>query len=370
MKRFSINKLNQGDNVKHFKSPTTALVGSLTLLLLLVWGAAVSGQEKQSSKKDKPVSQSSQNAKAKKAAKPNIAQFPDAKVWSDAESASKEFPGFEFIGEFSKGVEARQVTPAAGKFYVSTFQGGLPGAGWDGKRVAHQWVELAALQETLEGWEPVDRGKTVVGKKPPRGAIVLFDGADATAWNNGKPTKDGFLKAGTRTKQKFKDFQLYVEFLVPLKPEPPISHPHRGNSGVFALGVYEIQIADTFGLDLDGQAWQDDTMLKPIDTWCGSIYGIAAPSVNMSLPPLTWQSMEIEFKAARFEDGKKVSSAVISVIHNGVRVHDEVPLPRGTGGGPSGPRDEVAQGPITLQKHSNPNLFRNIWIVPKQEVTK
>jgi len=237
----------------------------------------------------------------------------------------------------------------------------LPGAGWDGTPVAHQWVELSALKETLDGWEAVDRSKNVVGKEPPEGAIVLFDGSDTKQWRNGK-IKNGFLKAGVRTKDEYQDFRLYVEYLVPLKPEPPIGHPHRGNSGVFALGAYEIQVADTFGLDLDPQTWKRNELLKPIDTWCGSVYGIRAPDINMCLPPITWQSMEIEFTAARFEGKKKVSPAVISVIQNGVKVHDNVTLPSGTGGGPRGPHDEVAKGPIYLQSHGNPNLFRNIWI--------
>ena len=301
----------------------------------------------------------------KKKVKTKIVKYPDAKVWTDVELAAKEFPGFEFVGEFIKGEEALQITPAEGKFYLSRFQGGLPGAGWDGNDIFHQWVELSDLKKQIEGWQLVNRSEKIVGKQPPKNALVLFDGSNVSAWNNGKMTSDGLLKAGVKTKQTFKDFHLYFEYLVPLKPEPPISHPHRGNSGVFALGAYEVQIADTFGLDLDPKAWQENAMLKPTDTWCGSIYGIRTPSVNMCLPPLAWQSMEIEFKAAQFADGKKVSDAVISVIHNGVKVHDKVALPLGTGGGPSGPRAEVPAGPISFQNHGNPNLFRNVWIVDR-----
>lgn len=296
-------------------------------------------------------------------------KYPDAKVWSSDETAAEEFSGFQFIGEFTRGNKALQVTPAQGEFYLSIFQGGLPGAGWNGTSISHQWVEPSDIEARLEGWQRVDRSPGVVGKQPPDGAIVLFDGSDTRHWKNGK-TENGYLKAGTQTKQIFQDFRLYFEFLVPLKPEPPISHPHRGNSGVFALAAYEIQIADTFGLDLDPRAWNEIEMLKPVDTWCGSIYGIRAPNVNMCLPPLNWQSMEIEFRAARFEGTTKVSSAVVSVIHNGVKVHDRVSLPEGTGGGPRGPRDEVAKGPIVLQHHGNPNLFRNIWIVPNLSFSK
>jgi len=334
------------------------VIGLVALLLAFCFCATTSAQDKQASKND-----------TKKTAKPKIIKYPDAKVWSSAEAAAKEFPGFGFVGEFVRGKRALQITPAGDKFYVSTFQGGLPGAGWDGTPIAHQWLELSDLAARVEGWQQVDRSTEVVGKKPPAGAIVLFDGSNTKHWNNGK-IENGFLKAGTRTKQKFQDFRLYFEYLVPLKPEPPISHPHRGNSGVFALGAYEIQIADTFGLDLDPQAWKETELLKPVDTWCGSIYGIRAPKLNMCLPPLTWQSMETEFKAARFEGKTKVSPAVVSVIHNGVKVHERVSLPEGTGGGPSGPRPEVATGPITLQNHGNPNLFRNIWVVVQDSKSK
>ncbi|MEM6692233.1 MAG: DUF1080 domain-containing protein, partial [Planctomycetota bacterium] len=206
--------------------------------------------------------------------------------------------------------------------------------------------------------------RSVVGKQPPSDAIVLFDGSRTDAWQDAK-TENGFLKAGTRTKEKFRDFRLYLEFMIPLKPEPPISHPHRGNSGVFAVGAYEVQIADTFGLDMSDSAWTDIPRLKPVNTWCGSIYGISEPSVNMCLPPLTWQSLEIDFRAARFDRGKKVESAVMTVVLNGVVVQDSVVLPSGTGGGSSGPRREVGEGPVVLQNHSNPNLFRNVWIVPR-----
>lgn len=302
--------------------------------------------------------------KARKNPKPKIEKYPDTPVWSDVEKAAKEFDGFDFIGEYVSEKRAMQVTPSEGKFYLSQYQGGLPGSGWEGGAITHEWIEAYEIKQRLMGWKKVDRSADFTGKKPPKNAIVLFDGSNANAWNNGK-VNNGNLKAGTRTKQKFRDFRLYFEFLIPLKPEPPISHPHRGNSGVFMLGAYEVQIADTFGLNPDPSAWKDITMLKPVNTWCGSIYGIRGAEMNVCLPPLSWQSMEIEFKAAKFKDGKKVAPAVISVTQNGVKVHDNVSLPSGTGGGPDGPRAEVAEGPITLQNHSNPNWFRNIWIVPR-----
>lgn len=296
--------------------------------------------------------------------------YPDAAVWTDPDRAAKEFPGYRFVGEYvstDEGLRATalQVTPAEGRFYVSTYQGGLPGDGCDGSAITHQWMDADSVGKSLSGWQKVDRSSSVIGKHPPADAIVLFDGSGTKLWNNGK-IESGYLKAGTRTKQKFRDFQLYLEFLVPLKPEPPISHPHRGNSGVFAVGAYEVQIADTFGLDPNLAAWLDDGLLKPVNTWFGSIYRIQSPSINMCLPPLVWQSMEIDIVAARFNGDTKVSPAVISVVHNGVKVQENVSLPEGTGGGPAGPRPEVAEGPISLQNHGNPNRFRNIWVIPQE----
>ena len=84
----------------------------------------------------------------------------------------------------------------------------------------------------------------------------------------------------------------------------------------------------------------------------------------MCLPPLTWQTYDIEFTAARFgKDGAKTSDAVITVLHNGVKIHDAVKLPKGTGIG--GTRPEGAEGPIIFQGHGNPVAFRNIWILRK-----
>ena len=171
--------------------------------------------------------------------------------------------------------------------------------------------------------------------------------------------------AGAKTKRlDFTDFKLHFECLTPFKPGLPLSHPHRGNSGVFALGCYEVQICDTFGLHLDTKTWKAEKLLKHPNTACGSIYGIRAADVNMNFPPLTWESFDIEFTAAKFDSsGNKVTDARMTVVQNGVRIHDNVALPRGTGGGPKGPRPEVPAGPILFQNHNNPNMYRNIWVV-------
>ena len=283
-------------------------------------------------------------------------------VWTDAKTAATEFAGFQFMGEYTKDGQALQVVPAEGRFYLSIYQGGLPGAGWDGGLIAHQWVDADTVADRVKGWEKVDRSVKLNFTPPPVGATILFDGKKRDHWKNGKVI-DGRLQAGARTKKTYTDFKLHLEFMTPLKPTLPLTHPGRGNSGVFALGVYEVQVMDTFGVDPNPTAWQETAILKKPDTWCGSIYGVRALPVNVCLAPLSWQTLDINFTAAKFEGDKKTSDAAITVHLNGVLLHDHFALPSGTGGGPSGPRAEVPRGPIYLQRHGSPVQYRNVWMV-------
>lgn len=298
-----------------------------------------------------------------------LAQKPDNKAetptWTDPAVAAQESPAFAFLGEYARGDIAIQVVPCDGRFYMSVYQGGFPGAGWDGGAIEHEWVEADKIKARLSDVTKVDRSANLDFTKPPEDAIVLFDGSDMKQWANGK-MKDGLLLAGAKTRQSdFQDFRLHFETLIPFKPELPLAHPGRGNSGVFALGAYEVQVCDTFGVDFAPDRWEADNVQKKPNTWCGSIYGIHAASVNMCLPPLAWQTFDIEFTAARFDGKKKVTDARMTVHQNGVRIHDNVAVPSGTGGGPRGPRPEVPSGPIYVQSHGNPNLYRNIWVVPR-----
>lgn len=290
------------------------------------------------------------------------AEKEEIPTWTDAKAAAEEFVGFKFLGEYIQDGTAIQVVPAKGRYYISTYQGGLPGDGWDGDKIKHEWIDADAITDRLAGFTKVDRSSSLDFTKPPVGAIVLFDGTKNKHWKSAKVI-DGLLQSGAATKDRFQDFKLHFECMTPLKPSLPLSHPGRGNSGVFALGAYEVQIMDTFGLDLSTEAWKKTKIIKKQDTWCGSIYGIRPPSINVCLPPLSWQTFDVEFKAARFDGDNKTSDAVMTVHHNGVLVQDHVELPEGTGGGPSGPRPEVATGPIYFQKHGNPVQYRNIWIL-------
>ena len=150
----------------------------------------------------------------------------------------------------------------------------------------------------------------------------------------------------------------------------------RGNSGIYIHNRYEVQVIDSFGLqffhidrdDKQSTKWRDVfkdhlRFAPKLDRsqLAGCLYKLHAPALNMCYPPLSWQTYDITFSAARFRAGRKTRNARITVRHNGVLIHDNVELPKGTGAG--GKRKEVAREAIYLQAHDNPVRFRNIWIV-------
>jgi hypothetical protein len=197
--------------------------------------------------------------------------------------------------------------------------------------------------------------------RPPSDAIVLFSGKDLSHWagEDGRAPKwkvaDGFMEVMPHsgyihTRQPFGDCQLHVEFA---EPVPPVGEGQgRGNSGVFLMGLYEIQVLDSYQSKTyaDGQA--------------SAVYGQFPPQVNASRPPGQWQTYDIVFHGPRFDkDGKLLRPARVTVLHNGVLVQDNVEL-----SGPTADHDRPAYKPtpdklpLSLQDHGNPVRFRNIWI--------
>lgn len=189
---------------------------------------------------------------------------------------------------------------------------------------------------------------------PPSDAVVLFDGTDLSAWENGENWKveDGVAIASRgdiKTRQDFGDCQLHIEWSAPTRIRG--NGQGRGNSGVFFQDRYEVQVLDSYGNNtyFEGQA--------------GSIYKQTPPMVNAMRPPGEWNEYDILWTAPRFnDDGSLKSPAYVTAFHNGVailnhfEVMGETPWANVPGYTAHGP------GPIRLQDHGNPVRFRNIWV--------
>ncbi len=186
---------------------------------------------------------------------------------------------------------------------------------------------------------------------PPPGAVVLlpYEKGKATsqaAWTHSRwPVfSDGsaMVKGGTnRTKRQFRNFKLHLEFRIPMQSRG------SGNSGVYILDRYEIQILNSFGRG-------------PSKGSCAAVYQTFPPSANASLPLGRWQTYDITFRAPKMAGDKAVKLPVVTVVHNGVTVHKDVEVPHATGNARS--KGHAGSGPIQLQDHGNPVRFRNIWL--------
>jgi hypothetical protein len=202
----------------------------------------------------------------------------------------------------------------------------------------------------LGSLDKVTRSSPTLGLSPPPGAIVLFDGQDASNLEKAKVSDDGVIQinsipGGMTTKMPVGAFHLHIEFRSPFMPYA--TGQSRGNSGVYIQRRYECQILDSFGLD-------------GVKNECGALYRQQEPYINMCLPPLTWQTYDIYFTPPQWDEaGKKSANAEITVFQNGVAVHHHREIVNKTGAGrPEGPE----KLPIQFQNHSDAVQFRNMWI--------
>lgn len=197
--------------------------------------------------------------------------------------------------------------------------------------------------------------------RPPSDAVVLFGGKDLSKWahKDGSAAKwkveNGYAEVVEKTgyiytREAFGDCQLHVEFAEPVPPKG--ESQERGNSGVFLMGLYEIQVLDSYENKTyaDGQA--------------SAVYGQYPPLVNASRPPGQWQSYDIVFHGPRFDAaGKLKRPARVTVFHDGLLVQDNVELTGPTAHGERPPyKAHPEKLPLGLQDHGNPVRYRNIWI--------
>jgi len=314
-------------------------------------------------------------------------------VYTDPARADADFPlQGEYVGEVPidgqpMRVGLQVIARGNGMFDVVAYPGGLPGDGWqapmrewlEGERIGagadamvrvegvdstgttrrgvirNGRVEVLAADDSVIGTlDRVERTSPTLGAKPPEGAVILVDGPgpvdEKMTLVNPRLTEDGLVMEGMTTRDSFGDARWHIEFRLPYQPLD--SGQARGNSGAYVMGVYEVQMLDSFGLE-------------GLDNECGGVYSVKPPAVNMCLPPLAWQTYDIDVTAPRFEGGRKLKNARMTVRHNGVVIHDDIEIAKVTPGGVRG--EEGPTGPLFLQDHGNPVRYRNIWVLPSKQ---
>ena len=322
----------------------------------------------------------------------------------------------EYVGKDGEKRLGVQVVARGGKsFHALVLEGGLPGDGWDGGKYgllesgSMSAGRVDFISPSEEGTSAVlddnglslnrsgkkiilkriERKSETLGQQPPAGAVVLFGGTkpNMDAFEQRKdiegmtePTMfEGSMMAGAVTKRKFRDYTLHVEFLTGWEPQ---NIPwRRADAGIYMLSRYEVAIGDSFGFDYDLSGATSPQRPKLIEEKakaskfpipksnnaprvCGSVFTYPSKVPNACLPPLVWQTLDIDFKAPRFDDkGKKTSKAIISVKLNGHQTVDKLEVNGPTPHGFKGP--ETADGPIWFEAFGRRVLYRNIWVVER-----
>jgi hypothetical protein len=190
--------------------------------------------------------------------------------------------------------------------------------------------------------------------------VTLFDGGNLNSFQNSDgsaptwPVSGGsaeVLGGDIRTKQAYGDFKLHAEFWLPNLPGD-VTGQQRANSGIYLQDRYELQVLDTYG---KATLANDE---------CAAIYQKAAPTSNAGTAPETWQTYDVTFRAARYSGTTKVENARVTVVWNGVTVHNNIAIDGPTGNGAA---ESPAALPIRLQDHGDAGAnvrYRNIWIEP------
>ena len=224
-------------------------------------------------------------------------------------------------------------------------------------QVSSQWPQHSMDRPRPPVVQPAPHAE----RAPPSDAIVLFDGKDLAQWQaeDGSAAKwvvrDGFVevKPGTGmlvSRRGFGDAQLHIEWATPTPPKG--EGQERGNSGIFLMGIYELQVLDSYQNDTyaDGQA--------------GAIYGQSPPLVNATRPPGQWQTYDVVFHRPHFKADSSVERpARMTVFLNGVLIQDNFELSGPTAHQRRPPYSAHADKlPLKLQDHGNPVRYRNIWI--------
>ncbi|MEQ1825396.1 MAG: DUF1080 domain-containing protein [Pirellula sp.] len=311
-----------------------------------------------------------------------VLSVPNAAYCETYTSAAKAGAVYKLQGEYMGVIEswggtwgAQIVATGENKIDIHLLNGGLPGQGFADRTPSKEMTAtLEAGKENAEArndsvvvtvqpsainiadtsgkklgvLSKVVRESSTLGAKPPADALVLFAVGGANNFKDGKIKEDGLLGVGCTSQEKFGDHRLHIEFRTPFQPDD--FGQKRGNSGVYVQGRYEVQVLDSFGL-------------KGEDNECGGIYKIAKPRLNMCYPPLTWQTYDIDFTAAKYDaSDKKTSNARVTIKHNGIAIHENLELTTGT---PGKDKEGSQPGPLFLQDHSNPVVYRNIWVQRK-----